>query len=765
MPASRSPVPAGPDPGRRRAGGRPAPSAATGRRRSAPRPNGRRARTPWVAATTTAAAGLVLSLLSAEPPASAGQPDPGALQRAFTEAADHYRVPRSVLLAVSYLQSRWDSHDGAPSVSGGYGPMHLTDARTALAHSRAAARTGQGAGAHDSDGHYGAEDARGDTARATRTEQAAPPARASRASRPAKPPEENALPARLRTLERAARLTGLPQKRLRESPAANVRGGAALLAAAQRRQGHPLGADPADWYAAVAAFPSGGGTDGKAAAGGAGAGKRDGAAFADDVYDVLRTGERRTTDSGQRVSLPAAPRLRPDPAQAGTLRSARTGGAAADAGSPKSGASGAGKPQGQPECPASVSCEWLPAPYEEYTNDQGERDYGNHDVTRRPRSQPVDYIVVHDTEETWDKSVKLAQDPKYVSWNYTMRSSDGHVAQHVPTKDVAWHAGNWYVNSASVGVEHEGYLTEPDAWFTEEMYRASARLVRYLADKYDIPLDRQHILGHDNVPGTTTGAIPGMHTDPGPYFDWDHYFALLGRPFTPRAAPGSPLVTILPDYDGNRPDYTGCDAKEPKKPCADHGSDAVRLHTAPDAGSPLVKDAGLHPRDGGSTTGVNDTGARASTGQQYVVAGRHGDWTAVWYLGRKAWFLNPEDDPAAVPSEGRLVVPRKGRDDIPVYGRAYPEESAYPKGVPVQKLSPLPYTVGAGQAYASGGKVRGAYLWATRFDPDGKKYKVVRGGQTYYQIQLGHRIAFVKAEDVRVVDSGDYHGSDAYRGW
>ncbi len=42
-------------------------------------------------------------------------------------------MPQSVLLGVSYLQSRWDAHGGAPSVTGGYGPMHLTDARTALA--------------------------------------------------------------------------------------------------------------------------------------------------------------------------------------------------------------------------------------------------------------------------------------------------------------------------------------------------------------------------------------------------------------------------------------------------------------------------------------------------------------------------------------------------------------------------------------------------------------------------------------------------------
>ncbi len=60
-------------------------------------------------------------------------------------------VPQSVLLGVSYLQSRWDAHDGAPSVTGGYGPMHLADARTAPAS----------AGHHAS----GSEDPRGDDTR------------------------------------------------------------------------------------------------------------------------------------------------------------------------------------------------------------------------------------------------------------------------------------------------------------------------------------------------------------------------------------------------------------------------------------------------------------------------------------------------------------------------------------------------------------------------------------------------------------------------
>ncbi|MFE2530687.1 N-acetylmuramoyl-L-alanine amidase [Streptomyces sp. NPDC059371] len=635
-------------------------------------------------AGAVASAALLLPLLGAAPSSSAEEAPANGLQGAFTAAAAEYHVPSSVLLAVSYLQSRWDTHAGAPSVTGGYGPMHLTDARTAIAGTP-----------HHSDG---TEDARGDSSRAALTPDTAVPTNAR-------------LPARLKTLAKAADLTGLPAERLRTDAAANVAGGAALLAAAQRDLGEPLSDDPADWYGAVARFS---GADDSTTA----------ATYADDAYDVMRTGESRITDTGRQVTLAARPALSPDTAQ---LRRAGLRTASADG----------------TECPRSVSCEWIPAPYEEF----GEGDYGNHDLGDRPASQSIKYIVIHDTEGTWDGVLNLVQDPTYVSWNYTLRSTDGHIAQHVKAKDVAWHAGNWYINAKSVGLEHEGFLTAPDTWYTEEMYRASARLVRYLARKYDIPLDRQHILGHDNVPGPTTSTIPGMHTDPGPYWDWQHYFTLLGHPFHPTYGKGADLVTVLPDFDANQPVYTGCVTKG--EPCTAHGSSEVRLYSQPDENAPLIQDIGLYPKGDASTTGVNDVASRVSTGQRYALAGRDGDWTAIWYLGQKAWFENPRKQPTAVRASGPAVTPKEGLAEIPVYGRAYPEKEAYPAGVPVQAVSPLPYKILAGQRYAAGDKVPGEYFYAPTFDTT--PHRVVIGTDLYYEIQFGHRVEFVRAADVDLV--------------
>ncbi|MGW3352911.1 N-acetylmuramoyl-L-alanine amidase [Nonomuraea rubra] len=610
------------------------------------------------------------------------------MQKVFEEAARRHGVPESVLLAVSYMESRWDCNGGRPSTAGGFGPMHLTDG-AALSTSRH----------HHLDGD---EDPRGDDSRP--------------ALRPGEPAaRQDGLPASLHTLERAAELTGESAERLRKDPAANIDGGAALLADYQRTLGAPPSADPADWYGAVARYS--GATAEETAAG-----------FADEVYEILHEGATRTTDTGTEVTLPPAPEVHPSRSWLARLDLPHL--ARADA----------------VECPGSLSCEWIPAPYSQLPNGK----YGNHDLADRPTSQTIQYIVIHDTEELYGKTLELVQDPSEMSWHYTLRSRDGHLAQHVLTKDVAWHAGNWYVNAKAIGLEHEGFLAAGGTWYTEAMYRTSAKLVRYLADRFGVPLDRAHILGHDNVPGLLPEKVRGMHEDPGPYWDWAHFFDLMGAPLRPDGDSGTATVMILPDYDSNRPHYIGCDKDHPAAACPAHGSASIWLHTEPREGAPLVKDIGKHPT-GQSTFSVYDHAARAVTGQRYVVAERRGDWTAIWYLGQKAWFRNPGSAPVAVPSRTRMATPRPGLNSVPVYGRAYPEAAAYPPGVAVQPLVPLQYTFAAGQSYTVGLTTTGEFYKATTFDTT--QHRVVRGTQEYHQIQFGHRVMFVRSEDVVVTEA------------
>ena len=141
---------------------------------------------------------------------------------------------------------------------------------------------------------------------------------------------------------------------------------------------------------------------------------------------------------------------------------------------------------------------------------------GNYTSASRPSSNPVDKIVVHVTQGSWSSAINWFNDSRAgVSAHYTVRSSDGAIGQSVQEKDIAYHAGYWPYNQTSIGIEHEGYVSDPK-WFTDAMYRSSARLSAYLCKKYAIPIDRSHIIGHNEVPNAT-------HTDPGGNWNWTKY--------------------------------------------------------------------------------------------------------------------------------------------------------------------------------------------------------------------------------------------------
>ena len=63
------------------------------------------------------------------------------------------------------------------------------------------------------------------------------------------------------------------------------------------------------------------------------------------------------------------------------------------------------------------------------------------------------------------------------------------------------------VSVAMLVYGHEAFVAQ-SRWYTDAMYRSSAALVRYLCDKYNIPMDRQHIRGHNELD-------PARRSDPG----------------------------------------------------------------------------------------------------------------------------------------------------------------------------------------------------------------------------------------------------------
>ena len=92
-----------------------------------------------------------------------------------------------------------------------------------------------------------------------------------------------------------------------------------------------------------------------------------------------------------------------------------------------------------------------------------------------------------------------------------------------------------------------------------------------------------------------------------------------------------------------------------------------------------------------------------------------------------------------------------------MYGRAYPQEAAYEgTEIPCQTVTPMQYTIKRGQEYAlADAAVPTDYYFSWTYDfhadevPDDDT--VVRGQDRYYQIWFGHRFAFVRAADVRIV--------------
>ncbi|MFF7052347.1 N-acetylmuramoyl-L-alanine amidase [Streptomyces griseorubiginosus] len=145
----------------------------------------------------------------------------------------------------------------------------------------------------------------------------------------------------------------------------------------------------------------------------------------------------------------------------------------------------------------------------------------------RPDDYGIDIVVVHVTQGSFASAVKVFQDPGHGAAAHYIVGKDGRITQMIRELDVAYHAGNRSYNERSVGIEHEGFVDRPED-FTDAMYAASARLTAGICARYGIPVDREHIIGHVEVPGTD-------HTDPGKHWDWDRYMKLVrqaGRALT-----------------------------------------------------------------------------------------------------------------------------------------------------------------------------------------------------------------------------------------
>ena len=277
---------------------------------------------------------------------------------------------------------------------------------------------------------------------------------------------------------------------LRRDARANVEAGAAVLAAAAPRSWPRT---LAGWRATVARV----------------GGSR---AYADAVYTTLARGASARI-GGRRIALAPHPMAR-----------------------------GAGARTSQAAPGEEPGTTWVPASASNFT------------AANRPYDYRIDKIVIHETQGSYAGTVNwFGNSRARSSAAFVVRSLDGAVTQMVHEKDIAWHAGNWPYNTRSIGIEHEGYVGDC-SWNTDAMYRGSAQLVAQLATRYAIPVDRAHIIGHDEVPDPNHPGLHGgadHHTDPGSCWNWDYYLSLVRADLGLVAPPISPAATgPMPGWPG-----------------------------------------------------------------------------------------------------------------------------------------------------------------------------------------------------------------------
>jgi hypothetical protein len=271
------------------------------------------------------------------------------------------------------------------------------------------------------------------------------------------------------SLDRASSLTGLSEEKLKTNRTANVRGGAAVLADIQGAS-KPSNLD--GWQEAVAEY---GGID----------------LYAREVFETLQSGASATISTGE--SLKLAPQ---------------------DVEVPQAFTS-----QGKADYGRAV---WRPA----YWNGSRRCENSINFCQARRGPATIDKIIIHVAQGSYSGTINHFQNRSGVSAHYVV-GRKGQVAQCVRNADIAYHAGWWPYNKISIGIEHEGYVSNK---FTKAQYRASARLSAYLSKRFGIPLDRRHVIGHDQVPGCPgKGGGVSCHTDPGRNWQWDRYMRLIKR--------------------------------------------------------------------------------------------------------------------------------------------------------------------------------------------------------------------------------------------
>lgn len=130
-------------------------------------------------------------------------------------------------------------------------------------------------------------------------------------------------------------------------------------------------------------------------------------------------------------------------------------------------------------------------------------------------------FVIHVTEGAEYGAIEWCMSPKsQVSYHYIVKKN-GDIVELVNPENIAWHAGRiiratWdgvkngnNPNLYTIGIAYAGFANEGP---TFEQVMSMIRLLHELAEYYKIPLDKNTVVGHNQIRADKT--CPGQKIDP-----------------------------------------------------------------------------------------------------------------------------------------------------------------------------------------------------------------------------------------------------------
>ncbi len=334
------------------------------------------------------------------------------------------------------------------------------------------------------------------------------------------------------TLDQAAQKLGVAPETLQTDLTVNVRGVAYILSddAQKISANHQLPTKLEGWRPALEVFSN---SSSRFAA----------HLYASQVYKQIKAGFETKTDKGDMVSVKSQ-----------NVSSDATTIASKDDPAPVASLPEGCTKDGNTEYPGAVNCILDPAKHDcdLVPGDTAPCSYfpfSHYSPTYRQGDGVITHVVVHDIEGSAASAISTFEQPDASDTSHYIVDKDGTVYQMLHERDVAFHAGNLWYNQHSIGIEHDGIDTGY-AYYNSAEYQASAKLTAYLAKKYNIPVEHDHIVSHGTIPGPNLANTPN-HVDPGPYWLWSAYLKLvqqeLGKESYDTPAGNSHVIALRPE--------------------------------------------------------------------------------------------------------------------------------------------------------------------------------------------------------------------------